>query len=52
MPASLPGLLGAFGFFWLLGIVGGNVGHELGDLVEVAWALHLWHKWSVLTAPA
>ena len=47
MLASFPGSLGPFGFFWLFNVAGGNVHHELGELVGIAWAFHFWHNGSV-----
>ena len=51
MLASLAGSLGLFGFFWLVDIAGRNVHHQLGELVGVAGAFHLWHGGSVPMAP-
>ena len=53
-PTMLPGVPGPHslrGFFGLLNVAGGDVHHQLGELVGIAWAFHLWHSPSVPMAP-
>ena len=51
MLTSFPGPLGPFRFFLLLNVAGGNVHHQLSELVGIAWAFQLSHGWSVPMTP-